>query len=238
MSNRRTLAVEKCVTTNLDNGKRHCQHDPGLANRSWPRESCGSEDTALIAASNPRHEVDPAPSRRPGRRIGGGRLGKHHPNPRVHLVSRKTVAAPESCSPRTTAMNRFSDLLGIVQSTGLLTNLTPVDAAHVDQVLKLYPGLPEDYVDFLRVVGYGSFGDGGYSIYNGLVSPDAIFDATTSKALGDLLIFGDDFQGHHSAFQPQNGWSVVEIDSASLIVIPGNQSFEKFVRNKVVGLAI
>ena len=131
------------------------------------------------------------------------------------------------------AMNRFDDLLAAAQANRLDTKLSPVPAGRVDQLSRTYPGLPDDYTEFLREIGFGSFGNSGYSIYDGLVLPDEVFDPTTAEDLGDPLIFGDDFQGYNGAFLPQEGWTVVEIDSATLTVTPVAKSFEEFVRRKV-----
>lgn len=130
-------------------------------------------------------------------------------------------------------MNRFDDLLAAVQANGLITKLSPVQAGRVDQLIQTYPGLPDDYAEFLREVGFGSIGDGGYMVYDGLVSPDEVFDPGSVQDFSDLLLFGDDFQGYNGAFQPKKAWTVVEIDSATMTVTPVAKSFEEFVRRKI-----
>jgi hypothetical protein len=130
-------------------------------------------------------------------------------------------------------MSRYNDLLAAVQASGLATNLSPVQVGRIDQLVETYPGLPQDYIEFLREVGFGSVGDGGYMIYEDLVSPDEIFDPASTQNIGHLLMFGDDFQGCNAGFDPEQNWTVLEIDSATMKIIPVAKSFEEYVRRKI-----
>lgn len=67
-------------------------------------------------------------------------------------------------------------------------------------ILSRAPWLPSAYLVFLEQVGYGTIGDGRYSIYQGPVQPDFVFDEETARSLGNVVLLGDDFAGTHEAF--------------------------------------
>tara|TARA_R110002111_G_scaffold229866_1_gene291097 strand:- start:285 stop:680 length:396 start_codon:yes stop_codon:yes gene_type:complete len=59
-----------------------------------------------------------------------------------------------------------------------------------------YPDLPPDYFDLITIVGSGTFGDGGFSIYSGgPVTPDEIYGDSAAD-IADVLLIGDDFCGY------------------------------------------
>ncbi len=97
-------------------------------------------------------------------------------------------------------------------------NLEPVPAAKLETIRRDYPGIPEDYLAFLERVGAGSIGAGKFAdfkLYSGPVEPGEVYDPETAKALTDLLLVGDDFQGYCTAVSRSRGWIVVDIDPTS-----------------------
>ncbi len=91
-----------------------------------------------------------------------------------------------------------------------------------------YPGIPEDYLDYLAEVG-----DGGneYAVYNGLVGPEDIFGSRADAFGKRLLCFGDNFMGDVGAFLPDEGWAVVELVHEDMSICPTEQSFAQFIRS-------
>ncbi|SFE22402.1 hypothetical protein [Paracidovorax konjaci] len=64
-----------------------------------------------------------------------------------------------------------------------------------------HPELPADYIQFLREVGWGTIGDGRYSVYRAPVEPSFVFDPVTAESLGNVVLIGDDFAGGQEAFR-------------------------------------
>ena len=126
---------------------------------------------------------------------------------------------------------RYVDVLEFKNAKRLLANVTPLDSDQVNGLRDLYPGLPDDYLDLLKELGYGSYGGGDYSIYSGPSSPEFVYGNDIPEHLRRLLLIGDDCQGHCSAFDPARAYEFVEIDPISRAADPTNQSFEEFARN-------
>lgn len=127
----------------------------------------------------------------------------------------------------------FNDLLVDTQPGGRLEKLEKVESSEAEKLKSIYPNLPEDYLSFLEEVGNGEIGNAAYMIYNGVLSPDEIYDETMAKSLSDILIFGDDMQGFCSGFDVEHGWLVVEIDPSDMSYRKTFDCFSDFIRDKL-----
>lgn len=67
-------------------------------------------------------------------------------------------------------------------------------------LLARHPELPADYIQFLCEVGWGTIGDGRYSVYSAPIAPSFVFDPVTAKSLENVVLIGDDFAGGQEAF--------------------------------------
>jgi hypothetical protein len=121
-------------------------------------------------------------------------------------------------------MGQFDDIRGVPQ----LQSFRPVDPAKVAQLAAKHPGIPADYLAFLEEIGGG--GTDNLSLYTGPLPPDAVYDPDTAGELGSLLIISDDCAGYNCAFDPDEDWAIVEIDSADMSteVIAG--TFSEYIR--------
>ncbi|HEX5103652.1 MAG TPA: hypothetical protein VFV87_07580 [Pirellulaceae bacterium] len=102
---------------------------------------------------------------------------------------------------------------------------------------KRYPGVPSDYLAYLREVGAGTFRECQFMVYGFLATPDEIlgegvFDWLDAKTR--VLCFGDDFSGDMSGFLPDEGWQIVELWHDSGRVRHQNQSFGKYIRAQML----
>ncbi len=135
-------------------------------------------------------------------------------------------------------MTRYQNFLNLIQTNGIACNLTHVTIDQIHELRGQYPGVPEDYLDFLLEVGCGSFAGGVYWVYSGLVTSDDIFDPEIADRLPGLLFFGDDFQGFCGGFYPEKHRSIIEVDSTNFSVSMVASSFELFIigaiRSKLV----
>lgn len=75
-----------------------------------------------------------------------------------------------------------------------------------------FPGLPNDYLSFIKRVGFGNIGE--IQIYSGPISPDEVYPHV--KELGSIILFGDDHQGYCFGFDLIDEYRVVEVDPNGL----------------------
>lgn len=106
-----------------------------------------------------------------------------------------------------------------------------------DALLVRHPKLPEDYVKFLYEVGWGTIGDGQYSVYSAPAEPSFIYDPVTAESLGDLVLIGDDFAGGQEAIRFEEEGAVFgSVDSLDGRFEPsGTETFSKFIQSWFVG---
>jgi hypothetical protein len=74
---------------------------------------------------------------------------------------------------------------------------TPLSQVEIDSLVRKYPQLPADYLDYLRDTGWGE-SESGYMIYSGPVSPSDVY--SKGGEMPNLIVLGDDFQGFCLAY--------------------------------------
>ena len=130
-------------------------------------------------------------------------------------------------------MGMYDDLLAYAQPGECLGKFRKTDLLIIKELKSFYLDLPKEYLFFLEEIGSGEIGDSVYTIYNGLLSPEEIYDEVTAAELGNILIFGDDMQGYCSGFDTANEWSIVEIDSTDMSYRKIFERFSDFIRDKL-----
>lgn len=80
------------------------------------------------------------------------------------------------------------------------SNLELAEPSALEKIKSEFPGLPNEYLDFLSQVGHGTFDQMGFSIYGGPLDPDEIFDEITAKELSNYIFIGDDYSGWMLAY--------------------------------------
>ncbi|WP_046173469.1 hypothetical protein [Domibacillus indicus] len=94
------------------------------------------------------------------------------------------------------------------------------------------PGMPQDYLDFLEEVGYGSVGDGCFMFYGGLLEAEELFDTEENPELDGVLLLGDNFSGDAVGFLAEGEWPLVEVWHEDLTIFPREEkTFAEFARN-------
>lgn len=109
-----------------------------------------------------------------------------------------------------------------------LAGLEKVKAADLREFRAETPGLPADYLTFLETVGFGSI-ESRYMIYGGPCRPSDFYDSASAAKLGDLVLFGDDFQGYCAGFDPKDRWCVVEVDPTRMATHVVASTFTEFL---------
>jgi hypothetical protein len=137
-------------------------------------------------------------------------------------------------------MARYDDVLEFLathenERETRMNRRTTLTAAEIGELRTAYPGIPDDYLDYLTEVGWGSFRECQYMVYGGPIDPDEIFGAQAVAVFGKrILCFGDNFSGDPGAFLPDEDWKVVEIWHDSLDIHQTNKNFGAFIREQML----
>jgi hypothetical protein len=129
-------------------------------------------------------------------------------------------------------MKKYDDLSSTLRNAGLIENFELVDAKKLQVLRARHPGIPEDYLEFLTEVGWGTFGEVYFSVYSGPIDAEDVYDPETAARFKTLLILGDDCAGCNIAFDTMRSWAIVEIESATMEVDLVAKTFEEFIRSK------
>ena len=70
---------------------------------------------------------------------------------------------------------------------------TVLTTSEIERLVARYPGLPADYLAYLRDVGWGT-APNGHMIYSGPISPDEVYPQLSGEA--NRILIGDDMQGY------------------------------------------
>lgn len=127
---------------------------------------------------------------------------------------------------------RYADLIQPMQNIQLKEKMHPLTNEQIQCIQQNYPGIPQDYLDFLIEIGYGNL-NGTYRFFSGLVGPEEIYCPETTANLGNILLFGSDGQGYCAGFAPEQRWDLIEVDPLDNEVYSLERTFEEFVRRKL-----
>jgi len=90
----------------------------------------------------------------------------------------------------------------------LSDQLGKLNDEEINILLTEFSGLPNDYLVFLKEVGYGNLGE--IQIYSGPIPPNEVYPV--NKELEGIILFGDDHQGYCFGFDSRDSFRVVEVD--------------------------
>ncbi len=129
-------------------------------------------------------------------------------------------------------MGRYDDLLYQLIKNNMRNCFKRPPDKELEAQIKRYPGIPCDYMDFLKEIGYGDIGDGYLIIYSSLISPSDVYDSVKANKLRDIVFLGDDFSGNCIGFENFGVRELVEVDENQKVSFL-NISFENFIKNKI-----
>ncbi len=99
-----------------------------------------------------------------------------------------------------------------------------------------FPGVPEPYLVYLSEVGWGSFRECQFMIYDRPGTPENILGKGVFPLPEDVqvLCFGDNFSGDLSGFLPKQRWAIVELCHDSRTIYPVKKPFGKYIREQML----
>jgi hypothetical protein len=126
--------------------------------------------------------------------------------------------------------------LAAVEKRAEMNRRRLLDAAAVERIREAFPGVPEDYLAYLREIGRGAARECQYAIYEFPAWCDeepalSWFESNGRK----LLVFGDNFSGDLFAFDAEHNYRVVELLHENMGVWPFKRGgFKEFVREQML----
>lgn len=136
-------------------------------------------------------------------------------------------------------MARYSDLYPFLKdlSNFEFDNRKPLADKEIDIIRSNYPGVPEDYLDFLKELGAGLYFDGCFDIHHTLSKAE---DICNEKSLMDEKLKGNDalvfalFYDTYYFFIPSKNWAIYGEDhDFSEFYHVSDDSFEIFIRGVI-----
>jgi len=108
-------------------------------------------------------------------------------------------------------MSDIKETIKLLKDTFPESRFDVVKEEWINYIESQYSALPNNLKSLYNELGYGTIGDGYYSIHV-LLEPDEIYDPETAENLKGKLIVGDDFAGDCHAYDAQDNWSFGYID--------------------------
>jgi hypothetical protein len=110
---------------------------------------------------------------------------------------------------------------------------TLVTTEKLNELKANHPGLPDEYLVYLKNIGWGDFRECGYMIYSGLLTLDSIGLSKAYPLKEKVVFFGDNFSGDMAGFNLDNNYSIVELWHESGDLHETRLSFRKFIRGQI-----
>ena len=112
----------------------------------------------------------------------------------------------------------------------MIKSLTKLSFDVARKIQDTFPQIPEEYLQFLRNIGWGRVSH-SLMLYSGPVTPDEIY-LDNYQNTNEVIIFGDDFNGHCFGWNTENSYSVVDIDPIDFSIEELDLSFQVFVASR------
>ncbi|MCH1918303.1 hypothetical protein L9G15_02530 [Shewanella sp. A3A] len=129
-------------------------------------------------------------------------------------------------------MNAIQTLRDKVTAEPTDSNLTKATDDQLAKHLSDFPDLPAEYLSLLKELGYGSYGQMGFVIYGGPLSPDEIFDSATATELEGCILVGDDYSGGMIGYQnTDNGYVFKQFDHHEIIDVEPTNLIDFLIEN-------
>jgi hypothetical protein len=126
--------------------------------------------------------------------------------------------------------NNEVQFLKKVETNDSQNERTKLDDGKIALMKSTYKNIPEDYVQYLKQIGWGSFRENQFMVYETLMSlSDIGIDGNNA-----LLFFGDNFSGDLSGFDFAKNGNVIEYWHDSDEIYETQKSFKEYIREQML----
>lgn len=105
----------------------------------------------------------------------------------------------------------------------------------IEEIREQYSDIPQNYLDYLKEIGYGTIRECQFMVYEGLENIEDLLGYEVEE-LEDkkFLVFGDNYSGDFSGFLIEEEWKVAEFwhDCEELKIC--KQSFHEYIREQML----
>lgn len=105
----------------------------------------------------------------------------------------------------------------------------------IEKIRKQYQDIPQDYLEYLREIGYGTLRECQFMVYEGLETIEDILGYEVEGLENKkFLIFGDNYSGDFSGFLIEEEWKVAEFwhDCEELHIC--GQTFQEYIKEQML----
>ena len=103
------------------------------------------------------------------------------------------------------AIRRLNRIRDVILDRFPESRLKPLTDKQLALVKRRHPKVPAQVLEFFKVVGCGCIGSSRYMIY-ALINAVDIFGKGCEEDLDGIVLIGDDFAGHHEAYNTKDKW--------------------------------
>lgn len=98
-----------------------------------------------------------------------------------------------------------------------------------------YPNIPQDYLEYLKKIGIGSFRECQFNVTGHLVSLEDLGLEELYKLKNEIKFFGDNYSGDFSGFDFSNDDGlVVEFWYEDGTIYETNKTFKEYIRERML----
>ncbi len=108
-------------------------------------------------------------------------------------------------------------------------------AKQLAQLQRDFPGIPDDFIAYLREVGAGSFRECQFEVFQDFLTPEdrGIDPPDGEEHSEEVLLFGHDFSEYSGGFLPRRRWAVVLMGNGGHCY-KVKKPFAKFIRGEML----
>jgi hypothetical protein len=96
-----------------------------------------------------------------------------------------------------------------------------------------YKNIPEEYLDYLKHIGWGSFLDSQFMIYEELMTSSELDIEAEDEKNNELIFFGDNFSGDIAGFNLKKDSKVIEWWQETDEIHETGQTFSEYIREQM-----
>lgn len=105
---------------------------------------------------------------------------------------------------------------------------TQASDSYIDELVSLYPGIPTEYLMYLQQVGWGSFREDRFEIFD-----QPVFMSGEGIENLRYLAFGHNFSGDTSVFDVKKSYSIAEHWHESNEMYESKLGFKDYIRKRM-----
>jgi len=126
------------------------------------------------------------------------------------------------------------EFLNEVEEIASQNDRTKLRDDEIKNIKNNYKSIPDEYLDYLKYIGWGSFRECQFMVFEGLLKFSDLDIETENDEYNALIFFGDNFSGDLSGFNLKNNEKVIEWWHDSDEIYETGKTFKEYIRKKML----